>query len=400
MVTIKVLPADYGDCIVVSIRENLFKYNILIDGGLKKCYSKFLKNEIEKICAEDEVIDLVINTHVDSDHILGLIALLEDSIENKKIKIDKIWHNGFDQIISEARNSENNNIDKDDLNIIKNLNEKGYELNTDELTDISVTDNLSFINLAMLGVKEKRFTLNDESITADKSKYKLADGIYINIINPSNEKLKNLENEWKKGLYKKEFRFTHPKNQELKSSFEYLISRIKEYYTTATSNISNSNELSDYATILDNVDKSVVNDSSIAFVLEVKEFKFLFLGDSIIRDKENCEITKLLIYEYGEGAVFDGLKLPHHGSDANISNDFIDLFEFKNIFISTNSERYSHPSINVLANLAIKNNKIKFIFNYPIEKAEFINKDEWKEKYNYSTLIGDGNSIVQVRWGE
>ena len=45
MLNIKLFPAEYGDCILLSIgKEN--QYNILIDGGLSKTYQKHLKSEL------------------------------------------------------------------------------------------------------------------------------------------------------------------------------------------------------------------------------------------------------------------------------------------------------------------------------------------------------------------
>lgn len=39
MLTVKLLPAGYGDCILLSLGEH-DKYNILIDGGVAGTYSK------------------------------------------------------------------------------------------------------------------------------------------------------------------------------------------------------------------------------------------------------------------------------------------------------------------------------------------------------------------------
>ncbi len=48
MLSIKLFPAEYGDCILLSIgKEN--QYNILIDGGLSKTYQKHIKSEIHHI---------------------------------------------------------------------------------------------------------------------------------------------------------------------------------------------------------------------------------------------------------------------------------------------------------------------------------------------------------------
>ena len=46
MLSIKLVPAEYGDCIIVSVGKEC-QYNILIDGGLSKTYQKHIKSEIQ-----------------------------------------------------------------------------------------------------------------------------------------------------------------------------------------------------------------------------------------------------------------------------------------------------------------------------------------------------------------
>lgn len=48
MLHIKLFPAEYGDCIILSIGKES-QYNILIDGGLSKTYHKYIKAEIQHI---------------------------------------------------------------------------------------------------------------------------------------------------------------------------------------------------------------------------------------------------------------------------------------------------------------------------------------------------------------
>ena len=48
MLSIKLFPAEYGDCILLSIGKEK-QYNILIDGGLSKTYQKHIKSEIHHI---------------------------------------------------------------------------------------------------------------------------------------------------------------------------------------------------------------------------------------------------------------------------------------------------------------------------------------------------------------
>jgi beta-lactamase superfamily II metal-dependent hydrolase len=59
--------AGYGDSILVRTDKGT---NILIDGGLVKSYKDIKKSKkIDKL----KKLDLVVLTHIDSDHINGLI---------------------------------------------------------------------------------------------------------------------------------------------------------------------------------------------------------------------------------------------------------------------------------------------------------------------------------------
>ena len=91
MLSIKLFPAEYGDCIMLSIgKEN--QYNILIDGGLSKTYQKYIKSQIQHIKEKRQKIGLLVCTHMDNDHICGLIQVLK---EMNSDFIDNVWYNGF-----------------------------------------------------------------------------------------------------------------------------------------------------------------------------------------------------------------------------------------------------------------------------------------------------------------
>lgn len=86
-------------------------------------------------------------------------------------------------------------------------------------------------------------------------------------------------------------------------------------------------------------DASVTNGSSMAFVLEVKDKRILFLADShpnlIIKELKNI---------YGEGLIwFDAIKISHHGSKGNTSPDLLEIIDSDNFFISTNGMKFKHP---------------------------------------------------------
>lgn len=89
-VDIEMLKAYYGDCIFITVNYDSKEYIIMIDGGTGNTYtfknkkrkieSGPLKEKIEKLKEEGNHIDLLIVTHVDDDHIGGVIKWFEDEI--------------------------------------------------------------------------------------------------------------------------------------------------------------------------------------------------------------------------------------------------------------------------------------------------------------------------------
>ena len=67
---IKMLPALNGDCILVEYSPAHF---ILIDGGYVDTYQNYLLPKLKEIAARGGSLDLLVVTHIDSDHVSGII---------------------------------------------------------------------------------------------------------------------------------------------------------------------------------------------------------------------------------------------------------------------------------------------------------------------------------------
>jgi len=93
---IKVFPAGAGDCILVHfIKED---YRILIDGGYAETYHKYLNKYLTELKTQGKRINLLIVTHIDSDHIGGIQAFLKENGFAKNpsvIGVDEVWYNAF-----------------------------------------------------------------------------------------------------------------------------------------------------------------------------------------------------------------------------------------------------------------------------------------------------------------
>ena len=75
ILTVAFLDIFHGDCAVITFHEGSRKACIVIDGGEKRDAARRLASYLkhEKI----EIIDLLVATHIDSDHVNGLVHLLK-----------------------------------------------------------------------------------------------------------------------------------------------------------------------------------------------------------------------------------------------------------------------------------------------------------------------------------
>ena len=84
----------------------------MIDGGPKSVYKPHLKPRLEEIRTarglsdEDSLpVDLLMVSHVDDDHIQGILDLTKELLEAKRerrpqlVQVLSFWHNSFDDII-------------------------------------------------------------------------------------------------------------------------------------------------------------------------------------------------------------------------------------------------------------------------------------------------------------
>ncbi|WP_299015070.1 MBL fold metallo-hydrolase [uncultured Photobacterium sp.] len=75
------LTESKADSFLLTFRSHNQNKHILIDGGLKRDGRQAFKR-IEKIFEQGDIIDFVVLTHVDIDHVNGLLAFFESDKAN------------------------------------------------------------------------------------------------------------------------------------------------------------------------------------------------------------------------------------------------------------------------------------------------------------------------------
>ena len=331
--------AGCGDSILVSTDEGT---HILIDGGEEGTY----KDSIESYLYENNIdkLDLVVLTHIDNDHICGLIELMEEPQERRKIK--EIW---FNKCYG--------------MRINNNLTEKIGFKEGDLFEKLIIESEIRHRNDIYLNERDLK----------EKREFYINSNVKLILLSPRKEDIDKLKIDWKK---------FHQKNSyEIAGKTPYDNRNIDEvYHLFQEKTISKKGK-----TLVNATNTSLANKSSIAFILEYKDKKFLFLGDSDIKvinqSLNNLGLDKL---------KFDFIKLSHHGSKKNINKEFLDIVKTDTFIILTDGTRHRHPDKETLALILKDKNRaknIKFIFNYlqPINYKFPIENNE-EERYFFKAL--------------
>ena len=349
--------AEFGDCFILESKIDKKSTNILIDGGPYQTYEKHLKHALQKLLLNGK-LDLMVLSHIDNDHIIGLLDLLVE-IKNQResrtkelVKIEKIWHNSFNDLleipVEPKKLLESIFIGKD---IVKNLKTseslviKGFQQGTD-LTKLAnllkIPVNPDFDRTIVLNDKTKSIRLND---------------ITIQLFGPTKENVNKLQKEWNKW--------------SRKSKTEETVARLLQI-----------------------LDKSVPNLASITFLVKINNKKILFTGDGLGYEIVDMLSKNEMLDKKGKFYV-DVLKVPHHGSDRNTSAEFFDTI-YANYYIISANGRDDNPSLSTLrwiieSGKSFKGSK-KIVFTNMTPNVKKMLQEYDLKKYKYESIVLKQNS--------
>lgn len=342
-----ILQVKHGDAFVLECRQGDKKGVIVVDGGLQST-NKIFKDALAKY----ECIDLMVLTHYDLDHIGGILSYFRSCRSgNKPLKVKEIWANCASCV------------------------------KFDENTDLSVKQAVKFSAILQEYVDAGTLVWLAnicEGYTVDLGFAK------IEVVSPTQQILKKTA----EVLLKEE----QKQKESQKQNDDLNLSAHERQQADLKVSL---NELAQNKKTLPNLEdpNQLANASSIAFIIECDSQRALMLGDACPQN-----IVDYLSSDASDRTLpikLDFIKVSHHGSRNNTSNELLDLFDCQNYLISTNggTGNTCHPDREAIANILChtnrdSNKKVNLYFNYSkaiIERngAQFINDGE-EQQYNFT----------------
>ena len=392
-VTVEIFPAGVGDSILLRCAVEGRAINILVDGGVRKTYEDQLRRRLLELRTQGERLDVLIVTHIDSDHIGGALSLLKAngrSAAPSVIAIGDIWHNGYRHLNLYGRRP----TDDEKRRV---LNQVHGIPDTDSRTgDISFREGDTFARLIRAGGYSWNEAWGKGPIVAG-GKASIAPGLDVRILSPNLRNLEALAYHWRRGLQSMGVSFEAVNCAEFEDAFEKVAVLSDEGSPSPESSISASVGYEPPPASAFAEDTSLTNGSSIGFVVNCSGFRGLFLADSwpsVVAE----EWEKLPQEE--RGRQVDLVKIAHHGSQHNTSPAFLRLLAARHYIVSTDGTKHGHPDMAALLWIAASAPKgAALVFNYPTASAVYMNQPEARVRFGHDLIHGDGRMPVRLSYG-
>ncbi|UUW08363.1 MBL fold metallo-hydrolase [Flavobacterium plurextorum] len=389
---ISIFPAFNGDSILLETEIS----TILIDGGYVDTYKKHIKPKLKELGIKDKKISHLIVTHIDNDHISGIIKLIEENKFDELIVVENVWHNSFQHIVDIDDGLVFKGKDISELSI-NYLLKKGNDSKDKNISAVQGSTLASFL-------KKYNHKWNSEfdnkAISVDSKSEIINNDLTFKILSPNNEKLRELKKYWKKELYIKGFSSDENLSDFNEDAFEYILSLEKEKRKLRKKNVSGSFDIEKLLNDPFIEDDAVTNGSSISFIIEYENLKILFLADShpsIIIENLNKHFKK---EEFP--IKFDLIKVAHHGCKNNTSPELLNYIDSENFIFSTNGLSHNHPDEETIARIISRKTVFKrnLYFNYPIQAIASFKKDDLMKEYNFTIIESVEDKPIEINFSK
>jgi hypothetical protein len=360
MFSIEMLPAGHGDSLWIEYGEDQADpHRILIDGGTGPTYDA-LRARIDALPAGKRRFELMVVTHIDADHIEGMVRLLQD--ERLQMEFADAWFNGWRHLPTVDFGPEQGEV----LSAL--------------LIDKEIPWNKAPGDQAVCRTEG-----------APLSSFELDGGMKLTVLGPTPTQLANLQVVWKKELEREGLA---PGSTRDAMDFLFKSKRLHiagvEYGLPAPLDVKT---LSQPDT---DPDTSEPNASSITLLAEYQGKSALLSGDCVAPVLAGG-IRQLLTERGQEVLHVDAFKLPHHGSRRNVRQDFLPLVQTPRYLFSSNGAYFNHPDQEAVARVLVQaadgDNNRELLFNYRTEQNEVWDDPALGEEWKYTPVYPQPGSF-------
>jgi beta-lactamase superfamily II metal-dependent hydrolase len=373
-----VFQSGKGDCLLLTGADGK---RVLVDGGMFDAYSEFVAPALGKLRDEGGALDVVYVSHIDQDHISGVLRMMDDEVDWRIHEFQKaggnethkppaaprppqvkaIWHNAFHEQLKDNKGEIEDMLAASSAVLSGSENKSVKELASAQgelVTSISEAIKLTRrASPEQLGIKVNAPAKGKLMLVraAAAQPIKLG-GMRLSIIGPFQKDLDDLRGEWNEWLKKNKKALASIKKHSDADASKFSAREIGEIILPK---IRQAEELGallplDAASapfkLGERKKVTTPNLASLMFFVEEKKKTLLLTGDG-----HHLDILKGLRHtgklDDEGGLHLDVFKVQHHASEHNIDEVFCRTVTADNYIFCGNGE-HENPDLRVLAAIA------------------------------------------------
>lgn len=338
MLCIDALPAGDGDCLWIEWPDEYgMTHRMLVDGGhgRPRQLPPALAGRLARQPEDQRTFDLVVCTHIDADHIGGLLTLIDDPPPG--FQAADFWFNGRPHLdmLSPAQGD-----------VLSLALGRGWAPWNQAFDRAAVVITPAGHDLPVIELP----------------------GLRITLLSPTRAQLARLAHSWPQVLAEAETGLAivpRPPDLLRRDAADRLA------------------ELHELTARPYTPDRSVTNASSIAFLAETSAGERVLLAADA-----TAELLAASLRRLADGGRYrvDLCKVPHHGSRHNTSRELLTLLDCQHWLISTNGQRHGHPNREAMARILCRPDEAAVWFNYRGETTEEYASPALSARYGFTAM--------------
>lgn len=341
MFTVEMLPAQQGDALWIEYGTPPDVHRVLIDGGTPPT-AQVIAERIHRLPPTERTFELLIVTHIDTDHIGGVLRLLADLPDG--VSFRDVWFNDW-AVLPPCPQPQRGPID-------------------------------GAILTGILGGRTRNAAFGGAAVAVpaegDLPPVTLPGGLRLTVLSPMTTELGRLSCVWQRVLRDAGLDPAAPAPDRLAEK-----ARRKGVAIPRSLRVRDVDALADSAFT---PDRARANGTSIAVLAEYAGRSCLLTGDayatvltdSLIRLRRTRELR------------LDAIKVPHHGSRRNVSLPLVAAARCRAYLFSSDGSIFGHPDPEAVARVVRDGGPgTTLLFNYANPALGTWDQPELRERYGY-----------------
>lgn len=360
--SVEMLPARHGDALVLEWGDAQRARRLLIDGGPIGAFGA-LRSRLDALPAGDRRFELMVLSHVDTDHVDGLVRLFAEP-KPWPFVVKDVWFNGW-RHMEQAHG------------LLGGKQGEYFSALLSRRLDPGAW-NGAFGGQAVM--------VPDDGPLPEKE---LPGGLKLTLLSPTRGKLDRMRDAWRKDLG------NAISPGDLDGAWEALSKQKR--YLPGQGLLGSTPSLDALLEKQSRPDKAAANGSSIALLAEFAGKSVLLLADAhpdVIVESLQRLLKARGLQRLEVGAV----KLAHHGSKGNVDDEMLALLDTPNFLFSSNGAIFRHPDDETVRRVIARSVQATptLCFNYRSARTEAWASASMQKKLRYRACYPEATGASMV----